>query len=95
MVAMTSTDIANRKWTRARSCLLCGYTPCDPHHWPLRKGQGAGDGLLEMVPLCRTHHNLAHEGDHQVLTQLEAAGKVYHDFIRLLHKMVKENHACN
>jgi len=79
---LTSQDRANRNWTRQQPCLICGGPSGDPHHHPVRKGQGAGDSLLEMVPLCRRDHDLAHEGDPRVLGQLATAGASYHKYIR-------------
>lgn len=84
---MTASDRANRDWTRRQPCLICGGPSGDPHHFPVRKGKGAGDGLLEMVPLCRRDHDLAHEGDLRVLGQLAEAGALYHDYVRALLNM--------
>jgi len=79
---VTSQDRANRNWTRQQPCLICTRPSGDPHHWPIRKGHGAGDSLLEMVPLCRRDHDLAHEGDHRVLDQLATAGALYHEYVK-------------
>lgn len=80
---MTAQDKANRDWTRAQPCLICGVEPSgDAHHWPVRKGHCAGYGLLEIVPLCRRDHYLAHDGDHRVLSQLATAGASYHEYIK-------------
>lgn len=41
---------------RHQPCLVCGHPDDDPAHWPTRRSQGAGWGLLEVIPLCRFHH---------------------------------------
>lgn len=83
LVEMTAQDKANRDWTRRQPCLICHYEPAgDAHHFPVRKGKGAGYGLLEMVPMCRRDHDLAHDGDHRVLGQLAVAGPLYHAYIK-------------
>jgi len=51
--------------------IISDKTPCDPHHWPVTQAGLGGEGLLEMVPLTREEHDLAHEGDPWTLTFLE------------------------
>ena len=53
---------------RCEPCLVCGIERgSDPHHYPRFKGMGGSafvtDGLLEMLPLCRIHHRLFHDGN--------------------------------
>ncbi|MFA5636968.1 MAG: hypothetical protein WC977_13825 [Anaerovoracaceae bacterium] len=72
----------NRRTVRERPCLLCGNLPSDPHHYPVRVSHGAGDTLLEMVPLCHHHHRLWHDGDDQVRADLEACYGYYYDEVR-------------
>jgi hypothetical protein len=42
---------------RELPCVVCWARPCDPHH-TISRGAGGGDNTV--VPICRTHHNLAH-----------------------------------
>lgn len=72
----------NRRATSECACLLCGYQPSDPHHWPIRRSHGAGDGRLEMVPICRRCHDAIHGGDTLKIELLETSGKLYHDYLR-------------
>lgn len=39
-------------------CLVCGRYGVDAAHWPVRRSHGAWWGLLEVIPLCRPHHDL-------------------------------------
>ena len=48
---------------RAMRCLVCGRTPCDPHHEPTRK-QGGDKHCL--TPLCPDHHTLAPDSRHRL-----------------------------
>jgi hypothetical protein len=43
---------------RRLPCCVCGDSPCDPHHL---KSRGAGGTDRDTVPLCRTHHDMAHQ----------------------------------
>ena len=80
---MNAQDKANRDWTRMQPCLICHSDPAgDAHHWPVRKGHGAGYGLLEIVPMCRRDHDIAHNGDHRVLRQLARAGALYNAYLK-------------
>jgi len=46
-----------RTWISSHPCVICGKSPCDPHHEPLGKG-----GLAikcpdsQCLPLCHPHH---------------------------------------
>lgn len=71
----------DRAAVRAMPCLLCGASGCDPHHWPVRKSHGAGNTMLEMVPLCRMCHDKVHNGDHQAINQLEFNGTYHYDYL--------------
>lgn len=44
---------------KQQPCLVCGVADgIDCAHYPRRQAQGAGWGLLEVLPLCRYHHRL-------------------------------------
>ncbi len=42
---------------RARCCLVCGKTPCDPAHIKTR-GSGGVDEEWNLLSLCRAHHTM-------------------------------------
>ena len=67
----------NRRTVASRSCLVCGRSPCDPHHHPVRVSHGGKDSLDNMVPLCREHHRAFHDGEHQIIADVEAAAPLY------------------
>ena len=50
-----------RAFIKEHPCLICGRTPCDPHHEPLGK---AGTSIKapdsHCVPLCFEHHSELH-----------------------------------
>jgi predicted restriction endonuclease len=72
-------DRALRKRVAERPCLICGRSPCDPHHFPVRQSHGGQDTQDNMVPLCRIHHSAYHDGDHQVMELVEQAAPRYFD----------------
>jgi hypothetical protein len=74
----------DRAEVRAMPCVLCGKFGCDPHHWPVRKSKGAGNTVLEMVPLCRICHDKVHRGDNQAIQQLEYNGTYHHQYMSKL-----------
>lgn len=39
-------------------CVVCGATPCDPHHEPPRS---LGGTSKDLVPLCHRHHLVRHQ----------------------------------
>ena len=56
-------------YIKEKPCLVCGTTPCDPHHMEAVGMGGANkDGYKDYtcVPLCRYHH-----------TEYHSAGIVY------------------
>ena len=55
-------DKRNRTIVSRMPSLLNDMRPCDPHHYPVSRGRGATDGLLEMVPVTREQHNALHDG---------------------------------
>jgi len=67
------------------SSILSDATPCDPHHWPVKRSGLAGDGLLEMVPLTREEHDKAEEGDPWTLNFIEANAPAYFKRIYLAY----------
>jgi len=50
----------NKRIAEEHGCILCGrHDGIDPAHYPIRRSQGAGWGLLEFIPLCHgTHYRL-------------------------------------
>ena len=56
-------DRKHLAWIRALPCLVCGRTPCDPHH--IRYGSNSGVGTKPgddfTIPLCHTHHRELHD----------------------------------
>ncbi len=41
-------------------CLFCGCVPSEPAHHPFHRGMGGADlwTVNDVVPLCRTHHDM-------------------------------------
>jgi hypothetical protein len=56
-------DKAHLQFVASQPCLLCGRSPCDPHHLrfaqPRTMGRKTSDEFV--VPLCRAHHRQNHE----------------------------------
>lgn len=53
------------EWIKQQPCMLCGMTPCDPHHviglpWNLSGGGLTAPDNFAMS-LCRTHHRATHD----------------------------------
>jgi hypothetical protein len=52
------------QFIREQACLVCGTSPCDPHHLNFKGNQSGGMGLktsdYRTIPLCRIHHNEYH-----------------------------------
>lgn len=65
-----------RRIVSEKPCLICGRTPCDPHHY-IRQSHGGTDDPKNLVPLCREHHRAYHDGDHQIAELLEAVAPHY------------------
>jgi hypothetical protein len=57
------TQPSNHDIVCSHACLLSRRYGVDPAHWPVRRSQGGGDGLLEMVPLVRYWHRLLDDYD--------------------------------
>lgn len=55
-------DKAHLAHVSAQSCLICGRRPSDPHHLRFAQPRALGRKVSDefTVPLCRTHHRLAH-----------------------------------
>jgi len=53
-----------KAFIRQKKCLVCGVTPCDPHHVRLGGNYSGGLGIknsdYSCVPLCRNHHTECH-----------------------------------
>ena len=54
-------------FVRGEECLVCGFSPCDPHHLmhaddseEMQRGMGLKNGDDLAVPLCRQHHDSMH-----------------------------------
>lgn len=60
-----------------RGCLVCGHTPCDPHHYPVRASHGGKDSEDNLVPLCRLHHSAFHDGDEWVIDTVRRNAEHY------------------
>ena len=67
----------NRAIVRKLPSVISDKSPCDPHHYPETQAGLAGEGLLEMVPLTREEHDLAHSGDAWTLSFLDANAPAY------------------
>ena len=50
----------NLKILRSQPCVLCHRQPSDPAHI-LSRGHGGPDALFNLMPLCRTDHQLQHQ----------------------------------
>ena len=50
-------------WVCAMGCVVCGKTPCDPHHEP---PVSRGGKTKDLVPLCREHHTAGSHSRHQL-----------------------------
>ena len=66
-----------RRTVSERACIICGASPCDPHHHPVRVSHGGRDTLDNMVPLCHPHHRAYHDGDEAVKAALAQAAPIY------------------
>ena len=68
--AQTGT-VKAQAFKRDGCCVLCDGPIHDPHHLLYGSGNRTQQERLETVAsLCRTHHDLAHDGDVQTLTRL-------------------------
>ncbi len=61
-------DKTHLRFVALQPCLLCGRTPCDPHHLrfaqPRAMGRKTSDEFV--VPLCRNHHQENHRTGDEV-----------------------------
>jgi hypothetical protein len=61
-------DKTHLRFVALQPCLLCGRTPCDPHHLrfaqPRAMGRKTSDEFV--VPLCRNHHQENHQAGDEV-----------------------------
>src|SRR5712672_2927680 len=50
------------RFVAAQACLVCGRTPCDPHHLRFMQPRALGRKVSDefTVPLCRGHHRAVH-----------------------------------
>lgn len=48
------------KELRERPCIVCEYSPCDPHHIK-SKGSGGPDLEWNLLTLCHKHHVEIHQ----------------------------------
>ena len=55
-------DREHVKYVAQQPCLVCGRTPCDPHHLRFRQSRALGRKVSDeyTVPLCRGHHREVH-----------------------------------
>ena len=70
-----------RRMVSERACIVCGTSPCDPHHYPIRRSHGGLDVPENLVPLCHPHHRLFHDGEAWVIEAVEAAAPHYFEVI--------------
>jgi hypothetical protein len=56
-------DKIHLRFVALQPCLLCGRTPCDPHHLRFAQPRALGRKTSDefVVPLCRVHHNQNHQ----------------------------------
>lgn len=62
-------DKEHLRYVTTQPCLICGRTPCDPHHVKFAEGAMMGRKVSDefTVPLCRLHHRELHwRGNEQV-----------------------------
>ena len=81
--------LRNKEIAAAYGCILHPgeMDGLDPAHWPLRRSQGAGWGLLEFVPLCRVWHRRLDTGDPVAAKLVDVAARVYYRQMLQLHPM--------
>jgi hypothetical protein len=55
-------DREHVRFVTQQSCLVCGRTPCDPHHLRFAQNRSLGRKVSDefTVPLCRGHHRELH-----------------------------------
>jgi hypothetical protein len=55
-------DKAHLQFVASWPCLVCGRTPCDPHHLRFAQVRALGRRVSDefTVPLCRLHHREVH-----------------------------------
>jgi hypothetical protein len=55
-------DREHLKFVAAQPCLVCGRTPCDPHHIKFAEQRAMGRRVSDRftVPICRLHHRELH-----------------------------------
>jgi hypothetical protein len=55
-------DKEHRNFVSRQPCVVCGRTPCDPHHLKFAQPRALGRKVSDefTVPLCRTHHRQLH-----------------------------------
>lgn len=55
-------DKEHRKFVGRQPCLICGRSPCDPHHLRFAQAKALGRKTSDefTVPLCRGHHRELH-----------------------------------
>jgi ERF superfamily len=55
-------DREHLKFVATQPCLLCGRTPCDPHHIKFAEQRALGRRVSDRftVPICRLHHRELH-----------------------------------
>ena len=81
MTFSTARKNENKRIAEQHGCILTGKTEgIDPAHWPLRRSQGAGWGLLEFVPLAsRFHRALDQEApDPALIALVDGAARLYY-----------------
>lgn len=67
-----------RREVSNRSCVLCGRSPCDPHHF-IRRSHLGEDVPENLLPLCHPHHRAFHDGVEWVVKAVNTAAGEYFD----------------
>lgn len=70
------------RWVKSQPCVCCGRQADDPHHLI-----GVGGGImggkaddLDVIPLCREHHNELHRNVAEFERQYGTQKELWHDF---------------
>jgi len=79
-------DKHHLKFVASQPCLICGRSPCDPHHLRFAQPRAIGMKVSDefTVPLCRGHHRQLHQAGNELawwqdlkLAPLEVAAQLW------------------
>jgi hypothetical protein len=86
---MNAKEERGLRLVREYPCILTGWRgQVDLAHWPKRRSQGAGWGVLEVVPLRRDWHRRLDEGDEVAAVLVSIAANAHH--ARILKRVKAE-----